>query len=389
MEPVKNISRDEGKRILETNSETKDTIFNLTNFRFFILFFFNAGFESASFIIYQYIYSIEKHRYDSTLDIPLSNISDLNLTYCNLSTNYTAMDIRENVHAHASTWLFHFNLASGIPAVFVTIVFGAISDCIGRKFMFFLAIVGVLIKASVFTIIIYFNLDLSYGYIGYIIEGFSGSGYLILLASFSYTADVTSSGQKRIFGIVLIEFVNTISNGVINLGIGQIIEGYGFLIPLLICGGSLAMATLFLIFLPETVQKPDLSRDQLQNGVRHMVTLYTSDTIVKRRSKLVILLVTFFLTLQSFLGTSGISVIFKMDEPFCMTSSELGYISALETVAAQIIGVPLIKLQQRFLSAPLIAIIGCVFEMAGNIITGLATKKLLIYISKYYFIDFL
>ena len=364
----------------ETLNEPK-TVSALSNLRYVILFLFNAGYVSTFSISYQYIFSVEKQK--QTMTSPSSNTSATNGTYCGMSVNFTEENCQGQIDQETSTWLLNLSLASGIPAIFMTILFGALSDYIGRKFMFFFASFGVLLKTVIFTLIVKLNLDLSYAYIGYIIEGFSGSGFVILLASFSYTADVTKSGHKRVFGIVLMEFVNTISNGGISLAIGHIIDAYGLFVPMLICCGCLVLSTITIVFLPETVQKQELSWSHLINGVQNMVKLYTVETVTKRRTTLIISIAAFFLILQSLLGSSGISVIYRMSEPFCFTASDLGYYSALSSVAAQLVGVALIKLQQKILTGPQIAIIGSTFDMAGNILNGLAGNKITIFMCKY------
>jgi len=351
--------------------------------RFVVLILFNIPYTAAFSIAYQFCYGVIADKYGLSFD-PSDNETDSNVTYCGQNINETQSDLQAQVDSETSNWLLYYGLASGIPAILTTIVFGSLSDYVGRKFMFLTCNIGVLIKCAVLVAMVKMNLDLSWGYLGFVLEGVSGSGFVLLLASFAYTADVTSVGAKRQFGVALMEGLNTVAGGAASFAIGYIIEDVGFLVPSIICC-CILLINIFIIvvFLPETVDTDDGSVKRIPDGIKNMVNLYVKDNGKRRRGKLLLLLLVFAIFLHSLLGTTGVSTIYQLSEPYCFSSSDLGIYGAVSSIATNFIGIPLIKVYQKVMTPPMISVLGTIFDFTANLLSAFAVNKLMMFFGKF------
>ncbi|KAK7105147.1 hypothetical protein V1264_019747 [Littorina saxatilis] len=70
-----------------------------------------------------------------------------------------------------------------------------------------------------------------------------------------------------------------------------------------------------------------------------------------------------------------------MEKPFCMDALTSGIRSAISGVVQELAGLGLIKVLQNVVVTPGLVIIGCLSVITGDVITGLATSTLMLYLS--------
>ncbi|KAH3717132.1 hypothetical protein DPMN_059911 [Dreissena polymorpha] len=155
-------------------------------------FLYIAGYitSSATFGLFVY-YKVQRDLYP--------DLDQLNETSACKDVNKSSLDYQRQVHVQdvASNWGIYTSLAVGIPAIFANMLLGSSTDKFGRKFLFFLPCIGTLIRMIVTVNGIYFDFNLTYHLIGFIVEGLTGQLFTMLLVCFTYVADVTSQKGKQ------------------------------------------------------------------------------------------------------------------------------------------------------------------------------------------------
>ena len=96
--------------------------------------------------------------------------------------------VSQEVQAESSHWLLYLNLASGIPSILMSLLYGSLSDQLGRKLFIVLPAVGSLFNAAVILQLVYMRetLPISFLLIGSLVVGFFGNFSVINFAVYSY-----------------------------------------------------------------------------------------------------------------------------------------------------------------------------------------------------------
>ena len=115
-----------------------------------------------------------------------------------------------------------------IPAFFVGLIIGPISDKIGRKLALFIQTCGCLVKCIGCLLISYFQWPIWVYSIASFVEGFSGAMPLFYAACTAYTADNTNKGQRS-FWVVMVDLFMSFSAVFGNLVSRYIISGLGYM----------------------------------------------------------------------------------------------------------------------------------------------------------------
>lgn len=111
-------------------------------------------------------------------------------------------------------------IASTIPSILATLLFGPLTDRFGRKIGLFFPAIGATLQGIFSALIIHYSLDPYYFILANFVGGVFGGFTCILAASFSYIADV-SSPRWRSLRIGVIEAALAYGSGA-----GQFIGGY-------------------------------------------------------------------------------------------------------------------------------------------------------------------
>ncbi|CAG8569639.1 5959_t:CDS:2, partial [Scutellospora calospora] len=210
-----------------------------------------------------YLQTVCQHYYDSKENHPSINLVDIN--------NNDVCNIPE-IHAITSQLMMVLSLCLSVPGIFVLVPLGALSDRRGRRFVFLLAIAGLIIFNLAIILVGHFSesLGLIVLIIGVLIDGFLGGFSSLAAVLYSYAADCTVPEQRRvIFGFM---------QGALYLGLslgtmvgGEIVEFTNNLLSVFYV--SITISILFFLFvlfiLPESLSKErqlDNQRRQLANN---------------------------------------------------------------------------------------------------------------------------
>ena len=308
-----------------------------------------------------------------------SNQSD---SLCDVNKSDPAYLFGERVQARASNFNMVLSLCSLIPALFVTSFIGAYSDQAGRRYSLIPPLVGGTVRAISYVIVIAFKLPVEYLLIGALIEGCGGYYQTMLMGCFSYISD-TVPLDRRAMRITIVETCVFIPAIFAPIGIGYWLRYHGFLAPFIIVLGLYMTALLYAIFfIPETVPYNSKAKFFSTKHLKKTVLLFTADDGTRRRWKLCVILLAFFLCSTVKVGDS-IDTLFEMNSPLCWTSDIVSYFMSAEVAfisASAVITMYLLKCCLRDIG---IALTSGTMAIVHLTYMAFIQNSIMMYISKY------
>ena len=95
------------------------------------------------------------------MHVDLQNLTDSNATSkhgnCDVNTSDPSFILRESVQAETANWQLYVSMATFLPGFVAPLIYGAISDRIGRRYMFIFPTLGSLISTLLYTAMVYFD----------------------------------------------------------------------------------------------------------------------------------------------------------------------------------------------------------------------------------------
>ncbi|KAL4237675.1 hypothetical protein ACF0H5_002389 [Mactra antiquata] len=339
-------------------------------------FFFMGAYITSYYTFIQYVYSkVQKDFYPDVVSLNISGP-------CSVNSSTADDEKQTKIQQKAATWSMYYNMAAGIPAVFSNVLLGSSTDKFGRKFLFFLPCIGTFIRMALSVAGIYFNFDLKFHLIGYVIEGSTGQMFTMLVVCFTYVADITQgNGKMRSFGITLVELSIGMALSAFSFTTGYFIQSYGFFLPMLSSGILIAMSTCVVFFIPESFPKSKRNTSEsIFIKIKTAYDLFLGSFNRGRRWKYNILMLVFAVTIFGAFGRYSVEPIYQLGAPFCMSSTKIGYFATLRNLVQQAVGMSMIRVLQMFLSDETIGMIGCVSFAGGMLTEGLAKTETMLYI---------
>lgn len=107
----------------------------------------------------------------------------------------------ETLTAH---WNLYINLGGFFVSLFSATLFGAWSDCAGRRPVLIVASLGLAAQAAVYLVVLYLKLPVAWFLLGRLCSSLTGDFNSILAACFAYVAD-TSDTVSRTFRVAVLE----------------------------------------------------------------------------------------------------------------------------------------------------------------------------------------
>ena len=140
----------------------------------------------------------------------------------------------DQIQREASKWIMYTNIAMAIPSIITTLVFGAWSDSVNRKYPIMLSLIGLFIS-NLFHMLISFNVDkypLEIFLVPNIIFGLFGASSTIFSSIFSYISHSTNK-NSRILRLAFSESCIMIGGAIGFAASGIIIQKLGFYVFML------------------------------------------------------------------------------------------------------------------------------------------------------------
>ncbi|PFX31592.1 proton-coupled folate transporter-like isoform X1 [Stylophora pistillata] len=161
----------------------------------------------------------QKHIYNSTVK-DHADFEQLNCCETSDDASYGSVKDPGLISAATEHWLLYKNLASLLVAIPSTILLGIWSEAEGRKNVLVATLIGIALRAALFTIIIKFKAPLYFFAIASLITSAVGYNTSFMASCMAYMADITSSGQRTL----KIVFIDCVAG--IGIGLASFISGF-------------------------------------------------------------------------------------------------------------------------------------------------------------------
>lgn len=384
---------DDTKKEDETN---KAFVQNVTwrHYMFFVIHMFQSVGSAIGFpVMSQFFYHKLNKEYFAEHNITFeSSTPKQHLGQCFVNKSSPEYILQQEVQAINAQWSQWFSLAHGIPTIAMVLLGGAWVDVIGRKTVSLLNMGSHIFKYITYCLFMKFNLPTAFLLIGYFFEGFGGSYYLSILVNFAYTSDITPKTHKRAFSLVLVQNLYHIIWGMAYMGSGYFIEKLGFFWPLIFAiSVNILAIILFIIIVPETIERGKLSELSPRKSLERVTSFYTKKKQGDNRNRLQfwLCLLAFAALSQGVLGEFSLDTLFVLNSPFCWTPIKLGNYGAVMAFVNPFLSLLVLRLMQYFFNEELIASFSLGFFIARSFIKAFAKNDWMIYLCKFYICSFI
>ncbi|XP_048259392.1 solute carrier family 46 member 3-like [Haliotis rufescens] len=335
-----------------------------------------SGFISFSPLLSQFV---RKRIAESYTNNPNESFSTGNTCSRNKSNHDNLIGIK--IQQQSSDILLYLSLSGSIVSIFINLIFGSYSDFLGRKFLFFIPTLGAVLKGTMLCLVIAFRFPLGWLYLGYVLEGLTGSFSGYLLAVFAYTADVTEPGKKRTVMIALVEGSFAVAGSIGQLAVGFIIHSVNYLYAAIMITAIFGLGLILVItLLPETMTNKMEKRWSPLPHIKNVFGFFFTRGSGKQRAMYILALLIFTFGGFQVLGRSNVETLYQLDKPFCWSSLKIGYYGAIRlsfSVVCSLVGLKLLQPCVRDMS---IALIGVAFGAASFVMEGLAVNDWMLYL---------
>lgn len=298
---------------------------------------------------------------------------------CGVNTTSTTDDPLVKVQQETSNFLLLLAVVNNVPAIFINVILGSSSDYLGRKMLFFIPCFGYFLRYVFCVVIMALELDIQYFYIAYFLDGLGGSMCAFLVASFAYTADITSNGRERILATSAVEVCLALAACTGMLVTGFLIPLVGYLNLNIMMTCTMFLASIIIMFLPETMER---GPNKPWSPLKHFKNVFGFYFFKRgnRRGAYSLMLSIFLFGILSILGRMGVETLYALDRPFCWDSVQVGYFGALRSGLTSVGSLLAIKFLQRHVRDQTIALVGAVDAALACVLEGLATTGWMLYL---------
>lgn len=356
-------------------------------------------------------------------DAALNISHDANRTISPCAENISRSEyaFQESIQSAGSLFGLVESFIYGVPAVAVTLLLGAGSDRIGRRFAILPPLLGVLLNSSTVTLIVWYNASIFWFFLGDVLYGMCGSFTAMIMGCYAFVADRTSP-EKRMVRITIVEMCMLTAGVVSPIALGTVITRFGYVIPMLVVVVLSAVNLIYVFaFLPgdklntlrgETETSPlETSEAEVYPNrkftglhrrlssqlrllwaqVRLTFAMFTKKTTevsstirpsrYSRRLKLNLLMGAFLVSnLPTF--ALSISTLFEMNSPLCWGIDEIGLFSGVSIGVAAVGALIITPLLKCFrVSDQSIAILAGLASLATSVYKSFVQSTLMMFLS--------
>ncbi|KAL3873873.1 hypothetical protein ACJMK2_036956 [Sinanodonta woodiana] len=297
---------------------------------------------------------------------------------CSHLHNASYKTVEDEVQKASSRWILYFNVAMGVPSLFVLLFFmGPVADRVSRKFPLIIPLLGTLLS-TVNSLVnsVFMSAPIGFLLIGSAINGVTGGYLAMIMAVFSYISHISSPEYKTIkLGIT--EAMTFLSGALGTLLSGVILDHTSFVFVFGLLTGILLLALVYTIVWVDDIKpvrdpqhEPVYLRAFVIDSVKETwVFIYLTWKNSKRvMSYIAVSCVVIMLLMVVLVGQADIMLLYTKYEPFEWSQTTLGMFNAVETFLrglAVLTVLPILKriFHQRDTVLALIGIISKVFSL--------------------------
>lgn len=301
---------------------------------------------------------------------------------------------KADVEVEAARWLMYLNLAVVGPAFFSTIFFGGLSNRVGRKTILLFPLIGAMLRMLTFIVVFALRLHIAFLLLSAILDGFLGMSCTMLMACFSYMADVTSS-QRRSIRIVLLEVCSGAAIIVSNLATGYLIQAIGYTWVFVVLVALLCLNFCYVVcFLAESLDLSAASSSSSTAGSSSTTAVGSSLELFTRAFRLFVrddgdgrgwrlraaLLINFLVTFVQ-LGRSEVQILFLLTFPLCFTSVWIGYVSAVFYFVTNLTSVVATRTLIAYVGDVGLILLGSIFGVSYELVFGFSVSTVMVFLA--------
>lgn len=322
---------------------------------------------------------------------------------CSTSHNSTCNKpnpVQLHYQSETSHWILYTNLASGIPTILVSLVYGSLSDLLGRRLFIILPAVGSVLNSIVVLFVFYIApKKISLYLIGAVLSGVTGGFSAFNFAVYSYAADNSNHDNRtrRIGCLEAMTYFGSTLSGFVS-GVWIMYQGFGPpYFGILAC--HITVIFYVILFLPASTSSNHQTRLERPINATYVanvnvtnVCTTTLDAIVTKlyqfgclfvsSCQLGALFVVFFVLEINFLGIVDTVVLYGLTR-LCWGPDFVGYFLASKSLVSGIAASLILPfLTYCGIKDIIIAVVGIISGAAALTVMGVATHTWVMFLGK-------
>ncbi|KAK3748821.1 hypothetical protein RRG08_065328 [Elysia crispata] len=278
----------------------------------------------------------------------------------NESDRDTSESDSQRVQRMTSSMIMNFELVVSLLGVLGSLFLGTFSTSLGRKAQLLIPISGYTSRALSILAVAFWDLDLSWLYVGCATEGIMGGAPGVYLGVFLYVSDITPRNRKRTLGLALLEGIRGFMGSGINIATGQMIQRTTFFVPasFTACGATICVIMACLMpdrmpvtpvrWSPRVVKK---SLGALLSPIRKL-----KDHRVRRM--VLVAAIAYFLGFSTIYSLDRVRLLYLMHRPFCWSAINIGWYQFGRQALFNTAIITLVPLLHRCFPGVILAILG-------------------------------
>ena len=257
------------------------------------------------------------------------------LSNCDLDPVVPNMEtprLQKDVQSETSFMQLGLVFSASAPSLFAALFLGAWSDRVGRRKVMGLSIFGSAVESAIILWVVYFNLPVPMLLLAGFINGICGFFPTMVVAVFSYVADITEESE-RAFRLGILEATAFISGMFSHLSSGWLINKTGYKAPYFLILSLHTFALFYVVFkLPESRAKHLMESSNIKvfslHHIRVIIFIFTNPRSGERW-RMSLLMIISGLMIVSSIGFGSVIVLYAIDRPLCCNSILIGYYLAV------------------------------------------------------------
>ncbi len=303
--------------------------------------------------------------------------------------DYTGINGSYKVVERQSTNLFTYSiLINTFTSIASSMIMGPLSDIYGRRPFIILIASGAILQGVCASLVVHFNLNVLFLILASGISGLSGDFTGMIMSTFSYISDVSSSKWRTMrigWGEAMLYLGGSVSQGLGGLWFQKLNCGLEYpLILFIACNFAIIPYTIFL--LPESLSKDDRVRKRMgrPKGMRALARGAMIFLFQVKEYSVWILWVTLLSVMMIALNSTGLTTVqiifFKVRDWDPLMIGDYQSISQASHIAALVFILPILVTIK--LPDSLIALIGVVVTYGTTLFMGLSKINFEFFISE-------
>lgn len=289
-----------------------------------------------------------------------------------------------SISEHAALLSSRFSLFRCIPLCLTTLIICSCTDWYGRRLGIIIAILGSLLRCSVFLIVEVCQLDLKWIVVGEVFDGLSGHDAAFIGSALAYTSDLVC-GANLVFRYLVLNSIAFLAGAVASFSIGAAITHLGFSCALCLIIGSYALALLYsTLILSESLPQEIRHRVSVKNTLVQCLRSFRVFTRERKNKsdKIFMILLAVGGSIMGFCITSllDLNTAYLQGPPFYMDPDGIGNVIGIVCITVVLVPPLLGKFLKLFLSEALMIVVISASYSLVFIWMGLCKNTLQIFI---------